>query len=258
MLAAHFQALDEATTRRASIVLRRAPIPTLDGKPMGTVIIKAVASSICGSDLSGGGGCGCDPSWRKPIDHYDSLRGCVGGTGHEVIGEVAAVVPPCALAVGTRVLALVTSYINAVPSMAERFRARTGRNPAELPPQGAWMPWFLSHDCACLPLPTAPPPAGFDPLWFVAAQPLGTIIHAVKKMGCVLGQTICVLGQGQNGLLLTQMLSRAGAKRIVCLDLLPNRCGDHALIAHVRPSPASRLAHVTSPHRAPDGASLKA
>ena len=70
----------------------------------------------------------------------------------------------------------------------------------------------------------APPKLpNFDPLWYCAAQPLGTILHAVRKLGSIVGQTIVVVGQGQNGLLMTAVLANAGARRVIALDRLPDR-----------------------------------
>lgn len=82
--------------------------PTLDSLPPGSVLIRSVASSICGSDLYGKGAiCGCE--WRVPLDYIHTKKHSVGGTGHEVIGDVAETVPPCEFKVGDRVLAMVPS-----------------------------------------------------------------------------------------------------------------------------------------------------
>ena len=73
------------------------------------------------------------------------------------------------------------------------FEARTQTSARLLPLQGAFAPYFISHACACLPVPAAPPKLpSFNPLWYCAAQPLGTVLHAVKKLGSVVGQSIAV------------------------------------------------------------------
>ena len=41
---------------RAHYELRRCPIPTIKGMPPGTILVKSIATSICGSDLCGVGG----------------------------------------------------------------------------------------------------------------------------------------------------------------------------------------------------------
>ena len=61
-------------------------------------------------------------------------------------------------------------------------------------------------------------------IWrYVLAQPLGTVLHAVQKLGSVVGLTIALVGQGQNGLIMSQMLANMGARRIIALDLLDER-----------------------------------
>jgi len=54
-------------------------------------------------------------------------------------------------------------------------------------------------------------------------EPLGTVLHAVKKLGSVIDLSIVVVGQGQNGLLMTAVLASAGARHVIALDRLPNR-----------------------------------
>ena len=223
MLAAFCKADVADAEGRAEFELRQTDLPSLEGLPPGSMLLKTVAASICGSDLVGRGGCGCAPDWRKPIDYLRTKQKWVGGSGHEALAEVTAVVAPCALALGERVLAMVPGYIRAVDSVRAVFEARTGVSATVLPKQGAFSQFFVSHACACLRVPTAPPKPGFDPLWFVAAQPLGTIVHACKKLGSVLGLTVVVVGQGQNGLLMTHMIANLGAKHVIGLDLLPDR-----------------------------------
>jgi threonine dehydrogenase-like Zn-dependent dehydrogenase len=99
----------------------------------------------------------------------------------------------------------------------------------------------LSFETATVPVPDAPPPRGFDPLWYVVAQPLGTIIRAVSKLGSVWGKRCAVLGCGQNGLLMTALLSRMGARVLVALDLFENRVAAARLMGatHAAVVPAS-------------------
>lgn len=212
-----------AATGKASFDLHMVPKPTLDGLPAGSVLIQTKAASICGSDLYGSGQiCGCE--WRKPIDYLVTKQHCVGGSGHEVIGSVVQAVEPCGLKVGDPVLAMVPSYISAVASVRAVFEERTGVAASVLPNQGAFAPFFVSHEVACVPLPRAPPRLPtFDPLHYCAAQPLGTLLHAVSKLGSVVGKSVAVVGQGQNGLLMTALLANAGARHVIALDRLPNR-----------------------------------
>jgi threonine dehydrogenase-like Zn-dependent dehydrogenase len=61
----------------------------------------------------------------------------------------------------------------------------------------------------------------------VAQQPIGIILHACQKLGSVIDANVAVVGQGQNCLMMTQMLANMGARRIISLDLfytLKNQC----------------------------------
>ena len=226
--------------RRVSFELRRVPRPKIEGLPRGTVLIKSVALSICGSDLWGRGGCG---EWRKTTDYLRSHQSVCGGTGHEAIGEIVEVVEPCRFCIGQRVLAMSSAYAQSVGSIRAAFESETGEKADILPKQGAFAEYFVSHDCVCIAVPTDPISPGFDARWFVAAQPLGTLIHACKKLGSVMGQTVAIVGQGQNGLIATQLIERLGAKRIIALDLLEERIecskklkATHTIISSTDPS----------------------
>ena len=56
----------------------------------------------------------------------------------------------------------------------------------------------------CIPVPESVPAH-----LAVLAQPVGTVIYAVQKMGSVLGKTVVVLGQGPIGLTFTDLIARA-------------------------------------------------
>jgi L-iditol 2-dehydrogenase len=51
------------------------------------------------------------------------------------------------------------------------------------------------------------------------AEPVGVALHAVKRAGEVAGRTTLVLGAGLIGLLVIQALKRAGAAKIIAVDL---------------------------------------
>ena len=57
----------------------------------------------------------------------------------------------------------------------------------------------------------------------VLAQPVGTVVHAVQKMGSVLGKTVAVLGQGPIGLSFTDFLIKGGATRVIVSDVVDYR-----------------------------------
>src|SRR5207249_8702710 len=77
---------------------------------------------------------------------------------------------------------------------------------------------FLSEPKRTVPLP---PEATGDHL--VLAQPLGTVFHAVNKLGPLINQTVAVVGQGPMGLLFTALLTRLAVRRLIAFDLLPER-----------------------------------
>jgi threonine dehydrogenase-like Zn-dependent dehydrogenase len=76
---------------------------------------------------------------------------------------------------------------------------------------------FLSEPAMAVPLPAD----GGDQL--VLAQPLGTIFHAVNKLGPLINQNVAVVGQGPIGLLFTGLLTRLGARRLIAIEPLPAR-----------------------------------
>jgi hypothetical protein len=140
-----------------------------------------------------------------------------------VLGEVVDTVEPCRRSVGDRVLAFSTGYIRMVSSAHAAFLTATGVSPDILPLQGGFCQYILSFETATVAVPRSVPHASFDPLHYVVAQPLGTIIRAVSKLGSLWGKHCAVLGCGQNGLLMTALLSAMGARTLVALDLFANR-----------------------------------
>lgn len=57
----------------------------------------------------------------------------------------------------------------------------------------------------------------------VLAQPLGTVLNGEMKLSSVEGKTVVIIGQGNIGLLWTQLMRVRGAARIIVVDLLANR-----------------------------------
>lgn len=125
--------------------------------------------------------------------------------------------------------------------------------------QGGFCQYVESHETSTVLVPSFAPP-GFDPLWYVVAQPVGTLIKAVNKLPslwtktaspgtfwiylcskhslsgsccqtwptmrlflCICESQVVILGQGQNGLLMTQLISKMGARRVISMDLFDNR-----------------------------------
>lgn len=55
------------------------------------------------------------------------------------------------------------------------------------------------------------------------AQPLGTVICAMRKMPHVLGLNVAIVGQGPMGLLFAATLRSLGANEIIAIDKIPSR-----------------------------------
>lgn len=68
------------------------------------------------------------------------------------------------------------------------------------------------------------------------SQPLGTILYGFRKLPPIEGFSVAIIGQGPIGLMMSALLSKMGAKRVIGLDKLPYRCdlarqmGAHAAV----------------------------
>ncbi|MCD6352380.1 MAG: zinc-binding dehydrogenase [Armatimonadetes bacterium] len=63
----------------------------------------------------------------------------------------------------------------------------------------------------------------FPPEQLLLTQPLGTVIHGLRKLPSVLGWEAIVVGCGPIGLLFIGLLRQAGCRRVVGVDPLPDR-----------------------------------
>ena len=77
--------------------------------------------------------------------------------------------------------------------------------------------YFLSDDSLAVPLPAGPAER------LVLSQPLGTVVHACRKLPNLLGKTAVVLGQGPIGQLFCALLRHMGAVRVITVDSLAER-----------------------------------
>lgn len=220
MLAAFCQSEPAETEKRVCFELRHVPRPSLTNLPSGTVLVRTIASSICGTDMWGKN----ETTGRQTLDYLQTIQATCGGSGHEVIGQVVDIVPSDTndkVQIGQHVLVLVPAYIKRIESIKRAFEKETNQDASVLPDGGGFAQYGISHSCACIPIPTDSPLE--NPLHFVAAQPLGTILHACTKLGSVVDKSVALVGQGQNGLIMTQMLANMGARTIIALDLFSNR-----------------------------------
>ncbi len=149
----------------------------------GEVLVRMEHVSICGSDLL---------TYDRvfPEEEYP-LR--IGIPCHECLGVVEESYDD-SVRKGQRVIAL-----NYTGGLVEYTTLPAGR---------------------CVPVPENTIP---DPSLWVLCQPVGTVIYAVQQMGSVLGKKVAVLGQGPIGLAFTDLLTRAGASRIIVTDVVDHR-----------------------------------
>lgn len=129
--------------------------------------------------------CGSDtPKWLLEQADYP---GRLGLSIHEAIGTVSASNSD-RFSPGDRVLAL----------------------PREV---GGCSEYFTSHETVTMPL------VDYErDDCILMAQPLGTVIWAIRKLGSVIDKDVAVMGQGPIGLLTVHSLSNLGAKRVIGID----------------------------------------
>ena len=220
MRAAFCQPGPVSKERRACFELRKIPKPTLEDLPPGSLLLRIVACSICGTDLFGKN----QATGRQAIAYLDHFMPICGGSGHELLGEVVEVVEPCEkkFPVGQLVLAMSPAYIRRMKDLGTLFEQKNNTKPTILPDLGGFTEYTVSHECCCLPVPDDSHVS--TPLHYCAAQPLGTILHACRKLdSSLLGKNVAIVGQGPNGLIMTQMLANMGARRVITLDLIHER-----------------------------------
>lgn len=160
----------------------------------GEVVVAMALASICGSDVHVvDAGRGAPP-----------LPGPPGFPGHEGVGRVVESRSD-AFRVGDSVLT--------VP----RAHPAAGEVAPRLP--GCFAEHQTLAGDSCLPLPP-----GTDPSRLLLAQQLGTVVHALSRRPVeVRGAAACVVGQGSAGLFFTALLHRAGARRVVAVDVVASR-----------------------------------
>jgi threonine dehydrogenase-like Zn-dependent dehydrogenase len=151
------------------------------------LLVKLEIASLCGSDI--------------PYFLHDTSHPSVAGQPlplrpglslHELIGTVYESKSK-RFKEGDRVLALPFHYLQ---GMSE---------------------YFLSADSLAVPLPSG------NAEQLVLSQPLGTVVHACRKLPNLLGKTAVVLGQGPIGQLFCALLRHLGAVCVITVDSLPER-----------------------------------
>jgi threonine dehydrogenase-like Zn-dependent dehydrogenase len=178
------------------VASRRIEMVEIDCPPLdeGQILVKQRVAAICGSDV---------PYFLdaadSPMVYGRRAPHAPGLSLHECVGTVAESRSP-RFREGGMVLAL--------PGAAHSGLAE----------------YFLANASQAVPVPRDGRGANGDfREELVLAQPLGTLIHAVTKLGNVINQTAVVVGQGPIGLLWTGLLTRLGVRHLIATDLLPER-----------------------------------
>ena len=172
---------------RAIQVVAPRTIALLDDAPApepgdGEVLVRCSHVALCGSNMGPYLG---DGLWARLA--YPNRP---GWQGHENIGTI--VESRCA---GWEPGALVLAHPEDYCGFAELIRSR--------PPGLAALPRD-APDVAAL----------------MVAQPLATVLRAMRRTGPVVNQRCAVVGQGPMGLVFTHLLGRLGARQVIGIDLV--------------------------------------
>ncbi|PMS35278.1 L-idonate 5-dehydrogenase [Trinickia symbiotica] len=182
----------------------------------GQVRVRVRAGGICGSDLSyyfkGRSG---DFTVREPFVLGHEAAGEIDCTGEGVTGLVkgrrVAVNPGLACGVCRYCRAGMSNHC-----LDMRFMGSASTFPHT---QGMFRQQIVVSASQCVPLPDS-----VDFAQASMAEPVAVALHAVKQAGSLVGARVLVIGCGPIGCLLVAVARRAGAHRIVAVDL-----SDHAL-----------------------------
>lgn len=198
-----------------SIVIHAAKDLRVEDRPVsdpgpGQVQIRLAAGGICGSDLHyfNHGGFG-DIRLREPMVLGHEVSGHIVRLGEGVdtlkVGQLVAVSPsrPCGTCEYCR-----KAMFNHCLDM--RFYGSAMPFPHI---QGAFREMLVADASQCAPAD------GLSAGEAAMAEPLAVCLHAVRRMGPLLGKSVLVTGCGPIGILCILVARRAGADLIVATDL---------------------------------------
>lgn len=170
-------------TGKRRLEMIEIPIPEVE---QGEFLVQLQVGSICGSDL--------------PYFLFDR--------SHPALTESPPSLPP------TLSLHELVGFV--AKSRSKQFRE--GDRVLGLPtvPHRGLAEYFVSSDDRAVLLPEGPAHH------LVVSQPLGTVIHAYRKLPEAL-ETAVVLGQGPIGQLFTALLRSIGVAKLIAVDVLPER-----------------------------------
>jgi L-iditol 2-dehydrogenase/L-idonate 5-dehydrogenase len=207
---AEFPATGAAVVAHAAGDLRIQDIP-LPAPASDDAVIEVAFGGICGSDL-----------------HY-WMHGAAGESvlkapmvlGHEIVGTVIrAAQDGSGPAAGT---AVAVHPATPGPGAARYPEDRPNLSPgctylgsaARFPHTDGAFSRYATLPARML----RPLPAGLDLRTAALAEPASVAWHAVSRAGDVAGKTVLVIGSGPIGALAVAVLKRAGARRIVAVDM---------------------------------------
>lgn len=115
-------------------------------------------------------------------------------------------------------MALPSSYFKAhTGSKQEWYREEVHSVLLEdFPVRGGFSEVYTSHELYSYKLKELVPQ-------MLIAQGLGTVLRMARKIGPVLGKTVVILGQGQNGLLATRLMAQFCAKEVIAVERIDQR-----------------------------------
>ncbi len=172
----------------------------------GDVVVAVDSCGICGTDIHIYDG-------DVALTRYPLVP------GHEFCGEVAAAGDDAGIAVGT--------FAAVDPSLPCGRCTGCRRGRANLCER--WAAVGVTTDGAFAEYVRVPAsnvytlPASLPRQWGTIVEPLSCAIHAMDRVGDVLGRGILLYGAGTMGLLLVQLIRRAGAATIDVVDVRPER-----------------------------------
>ena len=200
----------QSVTLHAARDLRLEECPVADPGP-GEVQVRVARGGICGSDLHyyQHGGIGSAIRVREPLILGHEVSGHVTAIGAGVtglhMGQLVAVSPsrPCHDCIYCR-----RAMFNHCMNM--RFYGSAMPYPHT---QGAFRQMLVAEAAQCVPAD------GLTEGEAAMAEPLAVCLHAVRRAGPLLGQSVLVTGCGPIGVLCILAARRAGADLIVATDI---------------------------------------
>lgn len=189
----------------------RIPVPELPPERSDCLLIRTEWVSMCGSDIPFFTG-------KKRFRHYPLDP---GAPIHECVGEVEMSASDL-FRRGDKVLAIPDGD----RGLAEYFVAQTSKTIR-------LAPGINDPAAACI------------------IQPLSTVLNGMDRLGDVSGKSIAVIGLGSIGLLFCWLAAGRGARSVIGIDMLPERCRVAEALGATRTICRSSLEVVHAAHTSP-------